>query len=277
MSFDSWLLILSVAMGAGFFGALSGLGGGVFIVPLLANFFGLPMPEAVTASLIAMIANSSAASVVQINRSATINHRLAILLTLPAVLGALIGAVTGVLINGHLIMIIFGIAVLISAIFSFVSLQERIEPLPKSAFAERLRLSGTYMTPQGEKPYHLVHIGWAIAWMILAGWLSGVLGIGSGVLSVIVFNKLLRMPFQVAAATSNAMIGAVVASSVSLYYFKGHLQVLPTSAAALGMLIGAFFGALCAPKIKVHALKYIFGSLVVIVAIKMLWVGLGGL
>src|SRR6266542_3893624 len=188
------------ALVAGFLGALTGLGGGVVIVPLLALVFGVDLRYAIGASLVSVIATSSGAAAAYVKEGYS-NIRLGMFLEIATTFGALSGAFVAVLVAPNLVAVVFGVALLLSAYLSSRPRNEQADPGPPDPLAMRLRLDSTYPTPQGPQPYHVhrVPLGWCL--MFVAGILSGLLGIGSGAFKVLAMDQAMRIPFKVYTTT----------------------------------------------------------------------------
>src|SRR6185369_10600673 len=164
---------------AGFLGALTGLGGGVVIVPLLALGFGVDIRYAIGASLVSVIATSSGAAAAYVKEGFT-NIRIGMFLEVATTFGALAGAYLGGFVSGDVVAIVFGVVLLISA---YLSGRPQSEPGlggEPDPIAVRLRLDGTLPTPEGLQPYHVRRVPLGFGMMFVAGILSGLLGIGSG-------------------------------------------------------------------------------------------------
>ena len=204
------------SMLAGFLGSLTGLGGGVVIIPLLTLVFGVDMRYAIGASVVAVIATSSGAAVAYVREGYT-NIRVGMFLEAATVSGALAGAFLATILRTSTIAIIFGIFLIFSAYFSLkqdadeAGIGGKPDPL-----ASKLRMDSTYPTPAGSKAYHVRGIPLGFGLMIGAGTLSGLLGVGGGVMKVLAMDKVMKLPFKVSTTTSNFMIGVTAAASAGI-------------------------------------------------------------
>src|ERR1700733_3113904 len=185
---------------AGLLGALTGLGGGVVIVPVLALLFHVDLRYAIGASLISVIATSSGAAVSYV-REGFSNVRIGMFLEVATTLGAVAGAYLTTRVSTRAIGIIFGITLLYSAWSSFRS-QHDVASHPPNALAEKLRLSGDYPAENGPRAYIAQNVptGFGIMW--IAGLLSGLLGIGSGAVKVLAMGHAMKLPLKVSTTTS---------------------------------------------------------------------------
>ena len=207
-----------VALGslvAGFLGSLTGLGGGVVIVPMLTLLFGVDFRYAVGASLVAVIATSSGAAAAYVREGYT-NIRIGMLLEVATTIGAIFGAFLAGLISTSVLAIVFGVVLIYSAYSAIVTRAVHMagEPDP---LAVRLRLNGSYPGDEGERHYLVQRVPLGFGLMFGAGTLSGLLGIGSGAVKVIAMDQAMRLPFKVSTTTSNFMIGVTAAASAGIY------------------------------------------------------------
>jgi uncharacterized membrane protein YfcA len=263
------------AVAAGFLGALTGLGGGVVIIPLLALVFGVPMHYAMGAALVSVIATSSGAAAAYL-REGYSNIRVGMFLEVATCLGAIAGAWLAGLIPTHLLAVMFGAVLLVSA---YLSGRPHAEPSlagEPDPLAARLRLDSTYPTPDGHKRYHVRHVPLAFVVMLIAGILSGLLGIGSGAFKVLALDQVMRLPFKVSTTTSNFMIGVTAAASAGVYLRRGWIQPGLALPVMLGVLMGSMFGARVLTVARVPILRIVFGLVVVALALQMIYMGVLG-
>ncbi|HET7320982.1 MAG TPA: sulfite exporter TauE/SafE family protein, partial [Longimicrobiaceae bacterium] len=143
-------------------------------------------------------------------------------------------------------------------------------------WAERFRLNGTYPTAEGKKAYAVRNVPGGFAIMLVAGTLSGLLGIGSGVVKVLAMDQAMRLPFKVSTTTSNFMIGVTAAASAGVYLHRGYVQPALALPVMLGVLTGALVGARILPRARTHHLRTIFTVVLIVLAVQMLYEGLTG-
>ncbi|HEX8896224.1 MAG TPA: sulfite exporter TauE/SafE family protein, partial [Terriglobales bacterium] len=187
---------------AGFLGALTGLGGGVVIVPLLALVFGVDIRYAIGASLVSVIATSSGAAAAYV-REGYSNIRIGMFLEIATTIGAIVGAIIATRITTNAIGIVFGLVLLYSAFLSGRPQADVPVDATPDRIASALRLNGSYPVGTEMRAYtvHRVPLGFSL--MFGAGTLSGLLGIGSGAIKVIAMDQAMRIPFKVSTTTSN--------------------------------------------------------------------------
>ncbi len=269
------ILVWLGAVAAGFLGALTGLGGGVVIVPLLALVFKVDLRYAVGASLVSVIATSSGAAAAYL-REGYSNIRVGMFLEIATTLGALAGAWLAGLIEPHILAVIFGVVLLISAYLSGRPHAEPTADGPPDPLATKLRLDGSYPSPDGHRAYHVRRVPLGFVLMVVAGVISGLLGIGSGAFKVLAMDQAMRLPFKVSTTTSNFMIGVTAAASAGIYLRRGWIQPGLALPVMLGVLLGSMLGARVLTVARVPALRLIFGLVVVALAIQMIYSGLTG-
>lgn len=269
------LLVWLGSLLAGFLGALTGLGGGVVIVPLLSLLFKVDIHYAIGASLVSVIATSSGAASAYVREGYT-NMRIGMVLEVATVVGALVGALLATMLSSSVIAVIFGVVLIHSAIMASKQHLEDHENVVPDAWAKRLRLGGTYPTADGLKAYEVTSVPGGFGLMSIAGMLSGLLGIGSGAMKVIAMDHVMKMPFKVATTTSNFMIGVTAAASAAVYLQRGYIDPGLSMPVMLGVLIGSLVGA----KVLSHAhpklLRRVFAVIVLLLGLEMIFNGLTG-
>lgn len=275
MSVDSFSLITFIgSLAAGLLGALTGLGGGVIIIPLLTLGLGVDFHYAVGASLISVIATSSGAAAAYVKEGIT-NMRIGMFLEIATTLGAVIaGAFLTTYLPKNVLEIIFGLILLFSA---FMSSRKKINHEDHGSpgyWASTFNLNGSYPTPQGISLYTVRNVigGWVM--MFFAGIMSGLLGIGSGALKVLAMDNIMRVPFKVSTTTSNFMIGVTAAASAVIYFQKGYIVPGIAAPVMLGVLIGAMLGARILVKVQTQWLRWGFAIVVTYLAIQMIYNGM---
>ena len=270
------LFLVSIA--AGCLGALAGLGGGVLLVPLLTVGFGVPIRLAIGASIVSVIATSSAAAAAYVRDHLT-NVRVAMVLEVATTLGAVAGAVLAAWLPARVLFVLFGLILLGSLAPTLAKLGEEVpEGVVNDRTADRLRLDSTYPDHvTGETVAYAVTrvpLGFGLMWV--AGVVSGLLGIGSGTLKVLALDSVMRLPIKVSSATSNFMIGVTAAASAGIYLWRGDVVPLLAAPVALGVLLGATLGARLLPRVRGRTIRLVFVATLALAAVQMLVRGLGG-
>jgi uncharacterized membrane protein YfcA len=263
------------AFAAGLLGALTGMGGGVVIVPLLVLAMGVDLRYAIGASLVSVIATSSGAAATYV-REGYSNIRIGMVLEVATTLGAIAGAylaATGA-VPAWAIAVVFGVVLLFSAYWSSRPRSGSPSDAQPDPLATRLRLDGTLPTPQGPRPYHVQRVPLGFGLMFVAGVLSGLLGIGSGALKVLAMDQAMRIPFKASTATSNFMIGVTAAASAGVYLARGYIDPGLTMPVTLGVLLGAALGSHLLTRLPSKWLRRIFALVIVALALQMIYKGL---
>jgi uncharacterized membrane protein YfcA len=271
--FSALVFVLSSL--AGLLGALTGLGGGVVITPALVLLFGVDLHYAMGASLVSVIATSSGAASAYV-REGFSNIRMGMFLEIATTFGALLGAWLSARIPTPVLAIIFGLVLLYSAFLSSREHPEAHGADRPDKLADRLRLGGTYPTPQGPRAYKVGHVKAGFSLMFGAGTISGLLGIGSGALKVIAMDQVMRVPFKVSTTTSNFMIGVTAAASAGLYLKRGYIDPGLTMPVMLGVLTGSVVGAKVLIGARPRVLRLVFAVVVAVLAAEMLYNGFTG-
>ncbi|HVB82213.1 MAG TPA: sulfite exporter TauE/SafE family protein [Candidatus Binataceae bacterium] len=268
--------LLTLAVSAGFIGALSGLGGGVFIVPGLLIFAHVPMEVAVGASLISVVATSAGASVAFV-RDGWTNLRVAMVLECATVTGAVTGAYLAGIVAPWVLELMFALMMLQSAYFTMTKVGDSTVS-HSDALAERLKLGGRIPAEAGDQEveYGVVNLPGGAVLMVLAGLMSGLLGIGAGALKVMAMDYVMHLPLKVSSATSNFMIGVTAGAGALVFLARGDIATVVAAPVALGVTVGAFAGSRLLPHANVQALRMMFVAILLLIAVEMGWRALRG-
>jgi uncharacterized protein len=269
------LLVAAGAVAAGLLGALTGLGGGLVIVPMLTLLFHVDIRYAIGASLVSVIATSSGAAAAYVREGFT-NVRIGILLETGTTIGALVGATIAGWIPTQALAILFGVVLLYSAYQSLQPRAEHVLAERPDRWALRFRLDSTYPTAHGMQAYSVQGVPAGLGLMFLAGILSALLGIGSGIIKVLAMDHAMKLPFKVSTTTSNFMIGVTAAASAGIYLHEGYIDPAIAFPVMLGVLAGALLGARLLTRANTGLLRRLFTIVVVVMAIEMLYKGIRG-
>lgn len=269
------IFLLSVI--AGVFGSILGLGGGIIITPALTLLFGIDIRYAIGASIVSVIATSSGAAVAYVRDKIT-NMRIGMFLEIATTIGAITGAFISGFIDTKYLYIIFGVLLLYSAL---AMLKKKNQELPEGVtahpLADKLRLNGEYHDKVLNKniSYNVTGVYGGFGMMYVAGIISGLLGIGSGIFKVMAMDLFMKLPLKVSSATSNFMIGVTAAASAGVYLLRGDIDPKIASPVALGVLIGATIGTKIMQRLKSKTIRLIFIPVLAFVSIQMIIKGLG--
>jgi uncharacterized protein len=270
---EAILLIASVF--AGFIGSLTGLGGGIIVVPFLVLGFGIDLRYAVGVSLVCVIATSSGAAIAYVREGYT-NIRIGLFLEIATTLGALSGAFIAAYVSKSLIGGIFAIMLLLAAYWSTVPKPAEVTAVEPDWWARTFRLGGSYPDEGKLHAYNVKNVPGGFALMYLAGVLSALLGIGSGALKVVAMDNLMKLPFKVSTTTSNFMIGVTAAASAGVYLGRGYIDPTLAMPVMLGILTGSIAGARVLPHISTVILRRVFFAILVLLAVEMIFKSLTG-
>jgi len=268
--------VAGLAVGAGLLGALFGLGGGIFLIPALTLLFHVNIKYAIGASLVSVIATSSGSAAAYVRDRLT-NVRIGTLLQVVAVAGALSGAYLAGLLAPRWLYLIFGGLLIYSAMPMILRRGVDLpDPGPPDPLAARLGLRGTFFDGAlgREVNYVARRVGLGTGMMYIAGVLSGLLGIGSGIFKVLAMDVLMRLPLKVSTATSNFMIGVTAAASAGVYFARGEINPLVAAPVALGVLVGALVGTRVMARLRSQTLRLLFVPVLLYVGIAMVLRGL---
>lgn len=270
------LVTFVTSIAAGVLGSMLGLGGGVIVVPVLTLLLGIPISLAVGASIISVIATSSGAAAAYVKDRMS-NIRVGTFLQVTASLGAVTGGYLAGVIPTRALFVIFGLVLGYSAIAVFRKRSSLVqEDVAPDTLADHLRLHGSYYDEAAGKEvsYKVTGSRVGLALMYVAGTVSGLLGVGAGVLKVPAMDLAMHLPIKVSTATSNFMIGVTAASSAGIYFFRGDINPFVAGPVALGVLVGSFVGSRLLGRVHSSRIRVAFVIVLVWVSVQMLIKGL---
>jgi hypothetical protein len=262
------LLFALTGAATGLLGAMLGLGGGVFLVPLLTLAMGVPIRAAIAASLVSVIATASASSTVNLERG-LVNLRLGLALEVATTLGGLGGGLTASLLTSRQLFLLFAATLGVMSVVMLLRSGRRnviadlgMDP---GLLGGRLEEEGTAYV------YRVRRLPVAYGSSLAAGAISGLLGVGGGIIKVPILNTFCGVPIRVAASTSAFMIGVTAAASAFVYYGRGDLSLPLTAAVALGALPASLLGAHLSHRLEARWLKVLMAAILAGVAAQMAW------
>lgn len=265
------VLLFLGSLVAGLLGALTGLGGGVVLVPLLTLGFHVDIRYAIGVSLISVIATSSGAAAAYV-REGYSSVRIGMFLEVATTIGAILGAFLATMVHTQALAVIFGLVLIYSAYFSWRQARNPIPTLTKgSPWSNKLRLSGDYPEADGSRcRYEVENIPGGFGLMFVAGTLSGLLGIGSGAVKVLAMDRIMKVPFKVSTTTSNFMIGVTAAASAGIYLHRGLITPGLAFPVMLGVLCGSLIGARYLVRAHVSVLRSVFTIVILALGVEMI-------
>ncbi len=267
------LILFFGAVAAGLLGSLTGLGGGVVIIPLLTLGFGVPMHYAIGASLISVIGTSSGSAVAFVKEGFT-NVRIGMFLEIATTTGAIIGALISGILNPNTIGIIFASILIMTVVLNLRKKPDHQEPLIEGSLEHKLQLFGTFPDKGVVKAYSARNTVSGFFMMVFAGIMSGLLGIGSGALKVLAMDNMMKLPFKVSTTTSNFMIGVTAVASSLIYFQRGEIIPVIVAPVLIGVVLGSFIGSKTLIISQTKKLKLVFAVVVGILSIYMMYNGI---
>jgi uncharacterized membrane protein YfcA len=273
-------LLLAGGLLAGGIGALTGIGGGLLLVPTLVLAFGVPVKISVATSLVAVVATSNAAGSVYVGRGLT-NLRLAMTLELATTLGAIVGGVSAAFLSERVLAGGFAAITLLTAASLVRRGPEEAPSRVRTALSEARpvghgyevegRLAGAYVDERDGRTiaYEARRLPVGLGVSFVAGGVSGLLGVGGGFLKVPAMHLGMGVPMKVAAATSNFMIGVTAAASLFIYYRHGYVHPLVAAPVALGVGAGALLGTRLQRRSSPRSLTHVLAVLLTVGAVQM--------
>jgi uncharacterized membrane protein YfcA len=263
------LLALIAAAGAGTFGAVVGVGGGIILVPLLTLFLGVPVHSAVAVSLLGVIAVSTTASASYL-RHGFVDRRVGLTLLVATATGGIAGGYIAGYLDARVISALFGVTLVVVAI---QMLRGRRGAVPEFTGEPRgLDFDSSYVEPSSGEAvaYRARRVGAGVVVSLFAGALSGLLGVGGGIVNVPTMNVLMHIPIRVATTTSTYMLGATAAASAVLYLSRGEVDFALAGPVVIGVFLGGRLGTLVQPRVPQQALILVFVALSAFFAFEML-------
>jgi uncharacterized membrane protein YfcA len=274
--FEFTILVAAGSFLAGLLGSLTGLGGGVVLVPLLTLFFKVDIRYAIGACLVSVIATSSGAAAAYVKEGFS-NIRIGMFLEIATTFGALVGAFLAAFISTKALAVIFGLMLLYSAYLSRKPRPRAERNLPSDPLATRLRMNGSFPSEEGGmRQYNVQRVPTGFSLMFGAGALSGLLGIGSGAVKVLAMDQAMKIPFKVSTTTSNFMIGVTAAASAGVYLNRGYVDPGLAMPVMIGVLAGSLLGARILVKAETKVLRLVFSVVIAVLGIQMLYKGFTG-
>ena len=268
------LTMLLVGIFAGTMGAILGIGGGMIITPIVTLALGLDIKYAIGASIIAVIATSSGATIAYL-KDDVLNLRVAMFLEIATTIGAIVGALLTGYFNGNILYFLFGALLVFSSWNMYRKLRLGKEVLKRAnpdKLATKFKLNSSYYDKNLNQQidYQVENIPLGLSIMFGAGLASGMLGIGSGAFKVMAMDNAMKMPLKPSSATSNLMMGVTAAASATVYFFSGAIKPEIAVPLALGILGGAALGSRIMPHLPAKVIRMIFIPILLYLGLQMI-------
>jgi uncharacterized protein len=275
------LLLAITGVAAGLLGSLTGLGGAVVVIPVLAVAFGVPFPIAAGTGLMTVLATSSTTGATYVRDRLT-DLRIGMFLEIATVPGALVGATATVFLvrrslDDALLVALGAILLLVLAASAWEARRRDRVARPPDRTSRALGLSGSYFdgVEGREVPYSMARTDGALGVAFGAGLVSGMFGIGGGVFKVLALERFGGLPMKVSTATSNLMIGITAAAGSGVLLAAGYINPYVAAPAALGTALGAYLGSSVLPRLRNQTVRWVFLPVIGLLAIEVILRGLG--
>jgi uncharacterized protein len=273
VSFE-WVFLISIA--AGFVGAMSGMGGGIVLIPAL-TLLGLDIKHSIAVSIVSVIATSSGSASAYVRDKIT-NLKVGMFLEMFTIVGAIVGAGITLASGQRFLYLLFGIVLLVSWLALWI--QRRMPEKPRlqpDRFSQWLELSGSYYDQATHETisYQAVRAHFGALLMFGAGLVAGLLGIGAGALKVLIHDLVMGLPPKVSTTTSNLIIGVTALAGASVYLAAGLVDPGLIAPVILGVLAGAFLGTRVLVRVSNQAVRNFFLVVLVVLGLEMLLRGFG--
>jgi uncharacterized membrane protein YfcA len=266
------LILLASSIAAGFLGAILGIGGGIILIPVLTLIFHVNIRYAIAASLISIVATSSGAAAGFLKDHLT-NLRLAVFLEVGTVTGAILGFLISRELKPSMLYLLFGGFLLFSAGMMLYRREDHLAT-HDHPWSQKLKLAGSYPTAHGEISYKIEHVPFGLVSMFVAGLLSALLGIGSGILKVLAMDGAMKVPMKVSSATSNFMIGVTATASAGAFLLRGDVRPEIAAPVAVGIIMGSWVGARAMVALPASLIRKLFVFVLLIASVQMILKGL---
>jgi uncharacterized membrane protein YfcA len=268
------VLLVVVGFLGGAFGAMVGLGGGVFIIPVLTLFLDVPIHTAISATLLAVVATSTSSSITYV-REELANVRLGLTMETALTLGALSGGLVGAVLSKGALSAIFG-AVMV-AVSVYMGLSRAATPPMPAKGASLGRLGATYYDAreQEEVRYRVRRLPLGMLLSYVAGNVSGLLGVGGGFMTVPAMRLGMGVPMRAAAATSSMMLGVTACAGAAVYFGRGLVDPVVAVPVVLGVTAGALLGSKLAMRVRSSVLAISLAVVLFLLAVQMILAAVG--
>ena len=273
----SFELLLAISVVAGFIGAMTGMGGGVVLVPAL-TFFGVDMKHAIAASMVSVIATSSGSAAAYVRDHIT-NLKVGMFLEMFTILGALLGASITLASGTGILAVLFGIVLMASAAMLFLMRSvERTAVVAQDRVSRWLELVGSYYDQAAHRTieYKAVRAYLGGPLMFVAGLIAGLLGIGAGALKVLIFDLGMGLPTKVSTTTSNLIIGVTALAGSSVYLSAGLIDPSLAAPIMLGVVVGALIGTKLLVRLRNSSVRWFFMAVLLLLGVEMVMRGIQG-
>jgi uncharacterized membrane protein YfcA len=242
-----WALLGFIGIFVGAFGTLIGAAGGFILVPILLFLYPTETPAAITSITLTVAFFNALSGSIAYGRLRRIDYRSGLLFSLASVPGAIIGVSITDYLNRGVFETIFGAILLLAAVYLLVAPHLKYRPgiAPERHSVRRLT------DAQGNTYHYSFSLLRGMAIAFGAGLISGLLGIGGGIIHVPALTQILAFPTHIATATSHFVLAITTFSAVIVHIIQGSFTGGISRAAVLsaGAVVGAQIGARLSQKV----------------------------
>jgi uncharacterized membrane protein YfcA len=272
----SFQLLFPISIVAGFIGAMSGMGGGIVIIPML-TLLGVDIKHAIAISILSVIATSSGSASAYIRDHIT-NLKVGMFLEMFTIVGALAGAKITLAISAKPLYVAFGLVLLGSWLALLLARHTMWHTGAQDRFTQWLELEGSYPDQaMGEVVHYKARRAYFGAPLMFgAGLIAGLLGIGAGAVKVLIHDLVMGLPPKVSTTTSNMIIGVTALAGTSVYLAAGLISPQLAAPVILGIALGAFLGTRLLVRMTNQAVRKFFLIVLLILAVEMIVRGIRG-
>ncbi len=262
--------VFPVSILAGFVGAMSGMGGGVVLIPAL-TLLGLDIKHAIAISILSVIATSSGSASAYVRDHIT-NLKVGMFLEMFTILGALAGAAITLAASQRPLYLAFGGVLLASWLALLAAGHQSQSPQSQDAFTRWLELEGSYPDQVlGKTIYYKARRAYFGAPLMFgAGVIAGLLGIGAGAVKVLIHDLVMGLPPKVSTTTSNLIIGVTALAGSSVYLAAGLIDPGLAAPVILGVVIGALLGTRLLVRLSNRSVRNFFLFVLIVLAVQMI-------
>jgi uncharacterized membrane protein YfcA len=275
-----FLSLLAISFTAGILGAMTGIGGGIVLIPVL-TLIGVPIKYAIAASIMSTIATSSGSASAYV-RDRLSNIRIGMYLEMFTVPGAILGATIAVILpTRYDFILFFSFAAVLLVSWQQLLFRRKGEEHPFVEKQDRvsrwLGMEGIYFEKSSNKwiCYKANRAAQGGAAMFGVGIIAGLLGIGAGALKVSVMDLIMRMSSKVSTTTSNFIIGVTALAGSSVFLAAGLVNVGLVAPVMMGVTVGAIVGTRLLVKMRNSQIRVMFLFVLLSLALEMILRGAG--
>jgi uncharacterized membrane protein YfcA len=269
------LYYVMIGAAAGTLGSMVGLGGGIIMVPALTILLGVDIKSAISASLISLVA-TSVMSVSVFAKKQVVHFKLGLILVSTTIVGSFAGSYIGVYLEPKILMVLFASLMIFAAAMLIRNLQAPAQVRTHQASAAEteesfLDITGIFRSESSGamEAFKVRRVPLNITLSTFAGCISGLLGVGGGIIQVPMMHLIGGVPIKVASATSSFMIGFTGLAGAIVYFVYDQFDVVMTSALIIGIIGGSYLGSKIAMKVNSKVLILLLLIILIYTSLRM--------